>query len=244
MDAQPQLLSPNADIFKGIALFTPGGDLVYSQEPQKQERWHIHLCTELQHLLNLPELPHFLVPGYTATIDRYRDPQSEQIKTIAEMYPAIQRYEALLNAVFGTGYLRWNLTPWQEKYCDPVVLDTYRQQFPQLWENHNLIVKCQQANLTPPPSPLTPSGYVLRLFVSSDHTGTRKILQNLHALLEDTLHAPYTLKLINIYNSPQQAEADLISATPTLVRVLPPPVKKIVGGLEDLEQIISALTMS
>ena len=56
--------------FKGIALFTPGGDVVYCIDPKKQNRWHVQLCGLLQYLLNLPELPHFLVPSYAATLDR------------------------------------------------------------------------------------------------------------------------------------------------------------------------------
>ncbi|MFM7558989.1 MAG: circadian clock protein KaiB, partial [Cylindrospermopsis raciborskii] len=54
-------------VFKGIALFTPGGDLIYCIDPSKQKRWHLHLCGVLQQILNLSEPPHFLVPCYTAT---------------------------------------------------------------------------------------------------------------------------------------------------------------------------------
>ncbi|MDJ0558735.1 MAG: circadian clock protein KaiB, partial [Microcystis sp. M53599_WE4] len=32
------------DIFKGIALFTPGGDLIYCIDPDKQTHWHLNLC--------------------------------------------------------------------------------------------------------------------------------------------------------------------------------------------------------
>ncbi|WP_239651521.1 hypothetical protein [Neosynechococcus sphagnicola] len=52
-----QVHSPN--LFKGIALFTPGGDLIYGIDVSKQSRWHLHLCTALQELLGLTEPPHF-----------------------------------------------------------------------------------------------------------------------------------------------------------------------------------------
>ncbi len=88
-------------------------------------------------MLDLPEPPHFLVPGYTATIDRWIDPHSQQLKTLAELYPAVQRYQPLLNALFGIGELVWQIAPWQEQFCNPIVLETYRDQFPQLWQDHD-----------------------------------------------------------------------------------------------------------
>lgn len=87
-------------LFKGIALFTPGGDLIYCIDPSKQGRWHLNLCATLQEILDLPEPPHFLVPCYTATIDHWLDPRTQQIRTFAEAYPAVMRHQALLNAYF------------------------------------------------------------------------------------------------------------------------------------------------
>ena len=49
--------SPLPDFYKGIVLFTPGGDIIYTIDPNKQERWHLHLCLGLQEILGLPE-PH------------------------------------------------------------------------------------------------------------------------------------------------------------------------------------------
>ena len=254
-------------LFKGIALFTPGGDLIYSVDPSKQEHWHLHLCASLQELLGLPEPPHFLVPGYTGTIDRWLDPYSQQMRTSAELYPPIQHHQALLNAVFGVRNLVWQVTPWREESCDPMVLETYRDRFPQLWQDHDLIIRCDrpdqcleklsesteidpldslnseresnpsQANSTP----LTTPSYVLRLFVSGHSGSTEHILKKLHQLLEQSLQHPYTLKVIDVFKHPEQAEANQISATPTLLRVWPPPVRRIVGDLNNLENLLRIL---
>ncbi len=375
-------------LFKGIALFTPGGDLIYCLDPSKQGHWHIHLCVALQEILGLPEPPHFLVPGYTATIDRWLDPRTQQIRTSAEIYSLVRHYQALLNAVFGTPKLVWQMAPWHEGLCDPIVLETYRPQFPQLWEDHDLIMRLDRpeqlsysyregypnlqrkevsfananregsafaepssyssqthttsVNLTPSadaslpltatlhvsvsdatpeelatrsestsgslrqqaardshqapppaerdalaseelppelrptnpgtsdaadapsvantylsPSPTTvPSdaeeilpdtrshhtqGYVLRLFVSGNSAATEYILMSLHQLLENSLRHPYTLKVIDIFKHPDQAEANQISATPTLLRVWPQPVRRIVGDLTDAERVLRIL---
>ncbi len=235
-------------LFKGIALFTPGGDLIYTIDTTKQEYWHLDLCTALQEILDLPEPPHFLVPGYTAAIDRWLDHRTQQICTAAELHLPVRRYQPLLNAVFGTQNLVWQVAPWQEKFCDPVVLETYRSQFPQLWQDHDLIVNYQanranqislRQSIRPPTS--TPQGYVLRLFVSGHSSNTERILHELHELLEKSLHHPYTLKVIDIFKHPEQAELNHISATPTLVRVTPEPIRRIVGDLSNIDRVLQLL---
>ncbi|BAZ38427.1 KaiB domain-containing protein [Calothrix sp. NIES-4101] len=237
-------------LFKGIALFTPGGDLVYCIDPSKRGRWHLHLCTTLQEILDLPEPPHFLVPCYTATIDHWLDPRTRQIKTFAEAHPTVLRYQALLNAIFDTNNLVWQAAPWKEGICDRMVLSTYRSTFPQLWEDHDLIVRTDLGELEG--SPLsqvitdtkeqqnTPA-YVLRLFVAGHSPNTQRILQILHELLEKYLSHPYTLKVIDVLSHPELAEANQISATPTLVKVYPHPVRRVIGDLDNIDRILHML---
>jgi circadian clock protein KaiB len=236
------------DIFKGIALFTPGGDLIYCIDPDKQTHWHLNLCAALQSALGLPEPPHFLVPSFTATIDRWRDPYSHRIHTRAEVYPLVRRYQPLLNAIFGTDDRDWFTVPWQEQSSNPTILETYRQQFPQLWQSHDLILRYQErpamtsgitadSDYTNP----SPKGYVLRLFVSGNNANTKHTLESIHQLLERELHHPYTLKVIDISKHPEQAESNHVSAIPTLVRVWPQPVKRIVGEFEDLPRVLQII---
>jgi len=253
-------------LFKGIALFTPGGDLIYCVDTKKQSRWHLHLCVALQEILDLSEPPHFLIPGYTATVDRFQEASSSKIKTLAEIYQPVQRYQSLLNVVFGTGDLVWQPAPWEESSCNPIILENYRHRFPQLWENHELIIRYSGGELgnnqitsnylsqynqlnknlenTPNSDPQTSRGYVLRLFVSSNNPTTEKTLQTIHQLLEEGLGYPYTLKVIDISKHPEQAESDQVSATPTLVRVLPQPVRRIVGELDNIYRVLQILTTS
>lgn len=280
-------------LFKGIALFTPGGDLIYCIDPTKQERWHLHLCLGLQEILELPEPPHFLVPCFTATIDCWLNPRTGQVQIYAEAYPLVLRHQALLNAVFETGDLVWQPAPWLEGVCDSMALATYRSLFPQLWEDHDLIVhyslspiksplkhksnlvenyrlktqlhlsspleerhterdietqgkelplevdpKLPQANKH---QPLEKLGYVLRLFVAGHNANTERILQALHQILEQSLLHPYTLKVVDVFKHPEQAEADSVSATPTLVKVSPAPTRRLVGDLDNATKILQML---
>lgn len=203
-------------------------------------------------MLELSEPPHFLVPCYTATLDRSFDPKTQQVKTFAEAHPAVFRYRALLNAVFESERVDWQVAPVPEGLCEPALLSTYRQQFPQLWQNHDLVVRLEdhparQLNQTSHLAALArlpqshTHGYVLRLFISGYNAATQRILQSLHLLLEESLGSPYTLKVIDIFRHPEQAEADQVSATPTLVKVYPHPVRRIVGDLDDVDRVLRML---
>ncbi|MDJ0553473.1 MAG: circadian clock KaiB family protein [Microcoleaceae cyanobacterium MO_207.B10] len=254
-------------LFKGIALFTPGGDLVYCIDPSKQKRWHLHLCVELQEILGLSEPPHFLVPGYTATIDKWLDPRTQEIKISAEAYAPVLRYQALLNAIFNTGEMIWQPAPWSEEFCNPMVMATNYDQFPQLWESHDLVVRLDGQEFHPNSTPAQESfssvsdnllldsvstvdlpaaveGYVLRLFISGNSVATQRTLENLHHILETSLSYPYTLKVIDVFKHPEQAEIDQITATPTLIRIWPLPVRRIVGEFDDMETILRLLQVS
>ncbi|MDJ0724066.1 MAG: circadian clock KaiB family protein [Prochloraceae cyanobacterium] len=254
-------------IFKGIALFTPGGDLIYCIDPSKRGRWHMHLCVSLQELLGLSEPPHFLVPGYTATVDRWFDPRTREVKISAEIYPPVRRYQELLNAVFKTENLIWQTAPWTEEFCNPIVIETYRDRFPQLWQERDLIAcldlsqkiasldaqegivpqLLENSQISPPTQTRNSQSshtYVLRLFVSGDRRSNEVILERIYHLLERGLGHPYTLKVIDISKHPEQAETNHVSATPTLVRVWPHPVRRIVGQLEDIPRVLQILTSS
>lgn len=245
------------ELFKGIALFTPGGDLIYCIDPSKRRRWHLHLCVALQEILNLSEPPHFLVPCYTATLDQWFDPLTQAVQRSAEAYPPVIKYQSLLNAIFNTKDLVWHPTTQPEVVCNPVILATYYQQFPQLWDNHDLIVQLYKDEHTRgsssglisspsvsqdiPKQPPEPQGYVLRLYVSGHSLATLRTLETLHQLLEHSSRHPYTLKVIDVLKHPEQAETDQISATPTLIRIWPKPVRRLVGELNNVTTILQLL---
>ncbi|MBD2666553.1 KaiB domain protein [Richelia sinica FACHB-800] len=239
----------NPQLFKGIALFTPGGDLIYCLDFSKQGRWHVNLCVALQEILDLPEPPHFLIPCYTATIDHWLDPRTQTIQTFAEAYPAVIRHQAFLNAVFNTRDLVWQTAPWQEGLCDRMVMASYRSAFPQLWEDHDLVVRLDPGNSTPQyqppiinqPAAVNTQGYVLRLFVAGHSKTNERMLKNLHQLLERSLGSPYTLKVIDVLTHPEQAEIDQVSATPTLVKIWPHPIRRIVGDLDNVDKMLQML---
>lgn len=95
--------------------------------------------------------------------------------------------------------------------------------------------------VSPSSPPVNPHSYVLRLFVSGHSAATERTLQILHELLERSLRSSYTLRVIDILKHPEEAESYQISATPTLVRFSPQPVRRIVGNLEDFDKVLQVL---
>ncbi|WP_204141967.1 circadian clock KaiB family protein [Halomicronema sp. CCY15110] len=233
--------------FKGIAVFTPGGDVVYCRDYEKRVQWHLNLCGALQEQLGLPESPHFLVPAFTATVDCWQNTATATTHIAAEAYPFVYHYQGLLNAIFDLGNLEWTRLRFDPDGLDLSVLETYRSRFPQLWENHNLVLDLSASPaLTDQPTgtaelPNETTGTVLKLFVSGYSAATEQILTTLQRVLEGGRRQPYTLQMIDVSKHPEQAEADQVTATPTLVRAAPLPMRRLVGELDNPRAILTLL---
>ncbi|PSN16281.1 circadian clock protein KaiB [filamentous cyanobacterium CCT1] len=236
-----------ASSFKGIALFTPGGDCVYCLDVQKRAHWHLDLCAALQTHLGLAEPPYFLLPCFTATVDRWVNPTTQAPAMVAEAYPRALRFQPLLNALFGLGQLQWQPNYSSAEECSVALIESYRPAFPQLWECHDLIMRVEQkAEVSDNSLPVDtldalgapPQPHSFKLFVSgTDTAATERMLRFLYTTLESTLPSAYTLQVIDVTTHPDEAEAAHISATPTLIQVWPEPVRRVVGNVLSQEQM-------
>ena len=86
--------------------------------------------------------------------------------------------------------------------------------------------------------------YVLKLYVTGQTANSVKAITNLKDILKNGLGDLYKLKVIDVVKNPQLAEKDKILATPALVRVLPAPVRKIIGDLSDKEKVLLGLDLT
>ncbi|MCS6959570.1 MAG: circadian clock protein KaiB [Pseudanabaenaceae cyanobacterium SKYGB_i_bin29] len=85
--------------------------------------------------------------------------------------------------------------------------------------------------------------YVLKLYVAGNTINSLRALKTLNEILEKDFQGIYTLKVIDVLKNPQLAEEDKILATPTLAKVLPPPLRKIIGDLSDREKVLVGLDL-
>ena len=86
-----------------------------------------------------------------------------------------------------------------------------------------------------------PSGQetiVLRLYVAGQSPKSVRAIENLRRVCAEYLPGRYTIELIDLVEHPKLAKGDEIIAVPTLVRLLPEPIKKIIGDLSDTEKVL------
>ena len=83
--------------------------------------------------------------------------------------------------------------------------------------------------------------YRLRLYVAGQSPRSLAALANLKSICENHLAGAYHLEVVHLLHDPQLARGDQIVAIPTLVRKLPPPMKKIIGDLSNTERVLVGL---
>ena len=85
--------------------------------------------------------------------------------------------------------------------------------------------------------------YILKLYVAGNTPNSMRALNTLREILDNEFKGVYALKVIDVLKQPQLAEEDKILATPTLAKILPPPVRKIIGDLSDREKVLIGLDL-
>ncbi len=85
--------------------------------------------------------------------------------------------------------------------------------------------------------------FILRLYIAGQTPNSITAVANLKKLCEDKLKGKYRIEVVDLLEKPQLAKGDQIIAIPTLVRRLPPPVKKIIGNLSKTESVIVGLDL-
>ena len=83
----------------------------------------------------------------------------------------------------------------------------------------------------------------LRLYIAGQTAKSMVALANLQKFCEEHLAGKYRIEVVDLLKKPQLAKGDQILAVPTLVRKLPPPVKKIIGDLSSSERILVGLDL-
>ena len=83
----------------------------------------------------------------------------------------------------------------------------------------------------------------LRLYVAGQTPKSIAAFANLKKICEEHLAGKYRIEVIDLLENPQLAKGDQILAIPTLVRKLPPPLKKIIGDLSNEERVLVGLNL-
>jgi circadian clock protein KaiB len=88
---------------------------------------------------------------------------------------------------------------------------------------------------------LSPSRYLLKLYVTGSSPRTDRAIGNLRRICETELNGDFALEIIDVLENPEAAEQDRILATPTLIKALPPPLRRVIGDLSDTDKVLLGL---
>jgi circadian clock protein KaiB len=88
-----------------------------------------------------------------------------------------------------------------------------------------------------------PQHYVLRLYVTGTTPASSRAIERVRGICEQNLHGHYDLEVIDIYQKPALAKDEQIIATPTLIKVLPAPLRRFTGDLSRAEKILFGLDL-
>lgn len=85
--------------------------------------------------------------------------------------------------------------------------------------------------------------HVLLLYVTGMTPKSTRAIANVRSICEQYLKGAYELKVIDIYQQPQLAKGEQIIATPTLIKQLPLPLRKIIGDMSDTEKFLIGIDL-
>lgn len=103
--------------------------------------------------------------------------------------------------------------------------------------------KQQRARPRPAPRRARSKEYLLRLYVAGQTPRSVMALNNLKTICEEHLAGRYEIEVVDLLVDPTLARGDQILALPTLIRRLPPPMKKIIGDLTSAEHVLVGLDL-
>lgn len=88
-----------------------------------------------------------------------------------------------------------------------------------------------------------PPNYTLKLYVTGSSPRAELAIANLRRICEEDLSGEYALEIIDVIEQPEAAERDRVLATPTLIKQLPPPLRRVIGDLSDRDKVILGLEL-
>jgi circadian clock protein KaiB len=81
----------------------------------------------------------------------------------------------------------------------------------------------------------------LRLYIAGDAPNSTQAIANLSAICREHVPEDHELEIVDILEAPERALADGVLLTPTLVKLSPAPVRRVIGSLSQREPLLQAL---
>jgi circadian clock protein KaiB len=85
--------------------------------------------------------------------------------------------------------------------------------------------------------------YKLRLYVTGMTPRSTRAIANIKEICEEHLKGRYDLQVIDLYQQPVLTDREQIIAAPTLIKMLPRPLRRIMGDLSDRARVLIGLDL-
>ncbi len=82
---------------------------------------------------------------------------------------------------------------------------------------------------------------LFKLYIMGQTPRSERAIANLRRICDEALGSDYELVIIDVLEQPQLAEEDRVMVTPTLIKQVPPPPRRVLGDLSDTERVLSEL---
>ena len=82
--------------------------------------------------------------------------------------------------------------------------------------------------------------FKFRLFIAGDGANSSLALTNLRALCQANVPDQFDIEVVDVFREPRRALAEGVFMTPTVIKLVPPPLRRIVGTLTDSEMVLNA----
>ncbi|MBC7975857.1 MAG: circadian clock protein KaiB [Myxococcales bacterium] len=86
-----------------------------------------------------------------------------------------------------------------------------------------------------------PARYVLRLYVTGLTPRSTRAIETVRTVCEGRLPGRYELEIVDVYQQPGRITEDQVFATPTLVKLEPAPLRRIIGDMTDRARLLFGL---
>ena len=86
--------------------------------------------------------------------------------------------------------------------------------------------------------------YKLQLFITGSTPRSTRAIENMRRICDQNLKGRYDLEVIDVYQNPEATKDLQIVATPTLVKILPEPLRRIIGDLSDNDRVLAGLNLT
>ncbi|MDH5695057.1 MAG: circadian clock protein KaiB [Dehalococcoidia bacterium] len=90
---------------------------------------------------------------------------------------------------------------------------------------------------------MTKDKFVLKLYITGQTSRSQQAIANMRRICEGELAGQYQLIVIDVLERPQLAEDERILATPTLIKELPSPLRRLIGDMSNTEKVLLGLDL-